>query len=216
MLKCNLSKLLGERRIKISDLARDTGIHRNTISRIYNETVTRIELDVVEYICAYLDITVGELYEMPPIISTDSEDISPYELLNAIESAQERLIVLSPYISTKVVTTEFIDKLQSCLNRGGLVYLIYGSISDTIEGSLEAHKQLELLAERKSNLKIIVTNHHAKMIIVDSKYVLRASYSFLAQLISPNNFEGRAIHYGHDFVDTCISDISDMMNISLS
>ncbi|WP_409932652.1 helix-turn-helix domain-containing protein [Vibrio jasicida] len=49
--------------MKISDVARDTGINRGTITRIYNEEATRVELVVVEQLCAYLDIEVGQLYE---------------------------------------------------------------------------------------------------------------------------------------------------------
>mgnify|MGYP000524719257 FL=1 len=64
MLKCNLSKIMGEKRLKIADVARDTGINRGTITRIYNEEATRIELDVVENLCKYLEISVGELYEI--------------------------------------------------------------------------------------------------------------------------------------------------------
>ncbi len=63
MLKCHLSKIMGEKRLKISDVARDTGINRGTITRIYNEEATRVELVVVEQLCAYLDIEVGQLYE---------------------------------------------------------------------------------------------------------------------------------------------------------
>ena len=64
MLKCNLSKIMGEKRLKIADVARDTGINRGTITRIYNEEATRIELEVVEKLCEYLEIRVGELYEI--------------------------------------------------------------------------------------------------------------------------------------------------------
>lgn len=64
MLKCNLSKIMGEKRLKIADVARDTGINRGTITRIYNEEATRIELDVIEKLCEYLEIDVGELYEI--------------------------------------------------------------------------------------------------------------------------------------------------------
>ncbi|EAR57560.1 hypothetical protein SKA34_08238 [Photobacterium sp. SKA34] len=69
MLKCHLSKLMGEKRLKISDISRDTGINRGTITRLYNETATRVDLEVIEQLCDYLDITVGELFE----IQKDSE-----------------------------------------------------------------------------------------------------------------------------------------------
>lgn len=63
MIKCNLSRIMGERRLKIADVARDTGINRGTITRIYNETATRIEVEAIDKLCDYLDIDVGELYE---------------------------------------------------------------------------------------------------------------------------------------------------------
>jgi putative transcriptional regulator len=65
MIKCHLSRLLGERKLKISDVARDTGINRGTLTRLYYETAERIELVVVEDLCRYLNIEVGELLELP-------------------------------------------------------------------------------------------------------------------------------------------------------
>lgn len=64
MVKCNLSKIMGEKRLKISDVSRDTEINRGTITRMYNEEATRVDLDVIEKLCVYLDIEVGELYEI--------------------------------------------------------------------------------------------------------------------------------------------------------
>ncbi|WP_082957104.1 MULTISPECIES: helix-turn-helix domain-containing protein [unclassified Vibrio] len=63
-IKCNLSRILGERRMKISDLSRETGVHRNILTRIYNETANRVDLDVISAICINLSIDVGELYEV--------------------------------------------------------------------------------------------------------------------------------------------------------
>jgi len=63
MLKCHLSKTMGEKRLKISDVARDTGINRGTITRMYNETATRIEVEVIDVLCGYLNVQVGELFE---------------------------------------------------------------------------------------------------------------------------------------------------------
>ncbi|MBM7072021.1 helix-turn-helix transcriptional regulator [Shewanella sp. 202IG2-18] len=64
MIKCNLSKIMGEKRLKISDVSRDTGINRGTITRLYNETATRIEIEVIEKLCVYLGIQIGELFEL--------------------------------------------------------------------------------------------------------------------------------------------------------
>nr|WP_133408561.1 helix-turn-helix transcriptional regulator [Parashewanella tropica] len=64
MLKCNLSRILGEKRLKVSDVARDTNINRGTITRLYNETATRVELEVIETLCLYLNVEIGELFEI--------------------------------------------------------------------------------------------------------------------------------------------------------
>lgn len=48
MAKCHLSTIMGERRLKIADVARDTGINRGTIPRMYYEEATRVDLDVIE------------------------------------------------------------------------------------------------------------------------------------------------------------------------
>lgn len=63
MLKCHLSKIMGEKRLKISDVSRDTDINRGTITRLYNETATRIDLEVIDSLCEYLQVNVGELFE---------------------------------------------------------------------------------------------------------------------------------------------------------
>ncbi len=63
MIKCYLSIIMGEKRIKISDVAKGTGINRGTISRLYNETATRIDLEVVDKLCDYLDVSLDDLFE---------------------------------------------------------------------------------------------------------------------------------------------------------
>lgn len=63
MIKCHLSKILGERRLKISDLARDTNINRGTLTRLYHETAERIDLVVLDSLCRYLNCRLDELLE---------------------------------------------------------------------------------------------------------------------------------------------------------
>lgn len=63
MIKCHLSRMLGEKKLKISDVARETGLHRGSVTRLYQETAARIEIDVVDKLCQYLRCTVGELFE---------------------------------------------------------------------------------------------------------------------------------------------------------
>jgi putative transcriptional regulator len=63
MIKCHLSRLMGERKLKIADVARETGLHRNTITLLYDETAARIDLDAIDRLCAFFDVSVGDLFE---------------------------------------------------------------------------------------------------------------------------------------------------------
>lgn len=63
MIKCHLSRIMGEKRLKISDITKDTGINRGTITRLYHETAKRVELDVLDKLCGYLECSVDELLE---------------------------------------------------------------------------------------------------------------------------------------------------------
>ena len=66
MIRCHLGRLLGERKLKISDVARDTGINRGTLTRLYQERVERIEIDAINRLCGYLGVTVADLLEYQP------------------------------------------------------------------------------------------------------------------------------------------------------
>lgn len=63
MVKCNLSRIMGEKKLKISDLSRDTGINRGTLTRLYQETAERVELDVLDKLCSHLNCEIGDLLQ---------------------------------------------------------------------------------------------------------------------------------------------------------
>lgn len=66
MIKCHLSRMMGERRLKIADVARLTGLHRNTVTLLYNETANRVDLEAIERLCVLFDCRVGDLLEYIP------------------------------------------------------------------------------------------------------------------------------------------------------
>jgi len=66
MIKCHLSCLMGERKLKIADVARETGLHRDTITLLYDETAVRVDLDAIERLCGLFDVPVGEIFERIP------------------------------------------------------------------------------------------------------------------------------------------------------
>ncbi|MBX3608654.1 MAG: helix-turn-helix transcriptional regulator [Hydrogenophaga sp.] len=63
MIRCHFARLMGERKLKIADVARDTGINRGTLTRLYYETAERIELEVLDRLCEYFQIDISDLLE---------------------------------------------------------------------------------------------------------------------------------------------------------
>ncbi|WP_342530814.1 helix-turn-helix domain-containing protein [Lysinibacillus fusiformis] len=64
MIKVHLSRLLGEKRMKISELAKETGLHRNGLSRLYNEDTDGIKFDTLEKVCKALNCDISDLIEI--------------------------------------------------------------------------------------------------------------------------------------------------------
>lgn len=56
-----LSAILGERRIKMTELADGAGITRKTVWAWYHDKPKAIDLDTLDKICAYLGVTPGDL-----------------------------------------------------------------------------------------------------------------------------------------------------------
>ncbi|WP_201548889.1 helix-turn-helix domain-containing protein [Psychrobacter sp. Pi2-1] len=73
MILCNLPVLLAERRMKVADLIRMTGISKSTMHKIYNEQTSRIDFDTMDKICEALNIEVGDLFTYVPNESLDKE-----------------------------------------------------------------------------------------------------------------------------------------------
>lgn len=66
MIRCHFARLLGERKLKISDVARDTGINRGTLTRLYYETTERVELEVLDQLCDYFGVDLPQFLEKVP------------------------------------------------------------------------------------------------------------------------------------------------------
>ena len=64
MIKCNLSKLMGEQKVNIQTVHEETGLNRTTISNLYHEKVSRIDFSTIDKLCVYFNCEVGELLEI--------------------------------------------------------------------------------------------------------------------------------------------------------
>lgn len=66
MVRCHLSTLMGRDKLRIADVARLTGLNRSTVTALYRETATRIDLPAVEQLCRLFRCTIGDLFEVVP------------------------------------------------------------------------------------------------------------------------------------------------------
>ncbi|MCF2639422.1 helix-turn-helix transcriptional regulator [uncultured Fusobacterium sp.] len=66
MIKNHLSKLMGEKRYTIVQVAEKTGMSTSTISNLYNEKVKRMDFDTLEKLCKLFNCKVQDLIEYIP------------------------------------------------------------------------------------------------------------------------------------------------------
>ncbi|WP_151982266.1 helix-turn-helix domain-containing protein [Acinetobacter guerrae] len=61
MIISNLAVLLAERKMKVADLVRSTGINKSTLHKLYNDESARIDFETIDKICIALNVEVGDL-----------------------------------------------------------------------------------------------------------------------------------------------------------
>ncbi len=66
MVRCHLSTLMGRDKLRISDVSRLTGLNRSTVSALYKESATRLDLAAIDALCRLFQCQVGELFEYMP------------------------------------------------------------------------------------------------------------------------------------------------------
>ena len=71
-IRSNLSRILGERRLKMSELAESAGVAKNTVLSLYHEKAKGVTFDVLEKICAALNCQPGDLFEYIPAKKEES------------------------------------------------------------------------------------------------------------------------------------------------
>ena len=66
MLSCRLSTLCGERRVSVAEVARATGLARNTVMALYHDRADRFDRATLDKLCAYFGVPIGELLVYRP------------------------------------------------------------------------------------------------------------------------------------------------------
>lgn len=63
MIVNRLSRLLGDRRMSISALQRQTGLSYVTLHNLYSHKSTRVDFETLNRICRALNVTPGDILE---------------------------------------------------------------------------------------------------------------------------------------------------------
>lgn len=66
MLKNNLSKLMGKKKIRITELHRLTGLGRPTLTKLYYEKTNYVSFETINKLCNALECNTQELFEHIP------------------------------------------------------------------------------------------------------------------------------------------------------
>ena len=72
MIVNHLPTLLAERRLKVADAVRATGVSKTTLHKIYNDQSSRIDFDTIDKLCEYLGVGVGDLFEHVAEVEADN------------------------------------------------------------------------------------------------------------------------------------------------
>ncbi len=62
-IRIHLGRLLGERKMKMAELSRLTGINKNALSELYYEKVKAVRFETLEKICRALGCRLEDLLE---------------------------------------------------------------------------------------------------------------------------------------------------------
>ena len=71
MIRCHLSTMMGRDKLRISDVARLTGLNRSTVAALYRETATRVDLPAINKLCGLFRCNVAELLEYVPDVDAN-------------------------------------------------------------------------------------------------------------------------------------------------
>ena len=64
MIRCHLARMMGEHKMRIADVARETGLSRATVTLLYKETAQKVDLETIEKLCLLFGCGIGDLLEL--------------------------------------------------------------------------------------------------------------------------------------------------------
>ena len=118
------------------------------------------------------------VYEHPPLLK------------RALDEAEERVLIISPWIRRAVVTKNFIEAIRHALDRGVNIYVGYGlgeNDSKAGQSDEDARKELDALADGRKRFSFSrLGDTHAKILIKDREFFVISSFNWLSFKGDPN------------------------------
>jgi len=152
--------------------AAKTSISPTTTDLQYENRIESDELTDIEHKISGLQVRPLAVYEHATLLK------------DAIDTAKDRLLIISPWIRRAVVNQEFIRFLKKTLDRGVNVYIGYG-LGNEDDGEkkrdADARKDLEKLMKSYDRFFFKRTGDtHAKVLIKDHDYFIITSFNWLS------------------------------------
>lgn len=146
----------------------DMGLAGATIEALEDakEELAKAEARLVDY-----PVRMLEVFDHPDVLK------------EALAEAQERLLIVSPWIKSVVVDATFLQALEACVARGATVTIGYGMNRDQPqEGSdQDAIRRLADLAEHHDGFDLVPLGAtHSKVLVLDHRYVVVTSFNWLS------------------------------------
>lgn len=105
----------------------------------------------------------------------------------SLQIAKERLIIVCPFLNDDVVNADFIFSLKAAIRRGAKIYLGIGDddMAPSEPWKLAARNRAlasleRLQKEHAECVTISQRNHHAKILVCDTRFAMSGSYNFLS------------------------------------
>jgi hypothetical protein len=142
-----------------------------------DDEVTKLKMEI-ERLKAELqkpDVRYLEMLEHPPLLN------------DAISTASQRLMIISPWMTTEVVNDDFVARLESTLKRGVQVLIGYGmndQLGETANLASKAEKargRLRALSSQYTNLSFVrLGATHSKVLVKDDEFAVITSFNWLS------------------------------------
>lgn len=72
MIKIKVSELMGKHKMNRKQLSELTGIRPNTVSMLYDETIKRVDIEMLNKLCKVFDCKIEDILEY---IEKNDEDV---------------------------------------------------------------------------------------------------------------------------------------------